>query len=64
MAKAGSQQYAAELGIILIAPDASPRDLNLPGEDDNWDFESGAGFYINASNPPLGHALPNGKLRC
>lgn len=35
MAKAGSQQYAAELGIILIAPDTSPRDLNLPGEDDN-----------------------------
>ena len=52
MAKAGSQQYAAELGIILITPDTSPRDLNLPGEDDSWDFGSGAGFYINASNPP------------
>ncbi|PCI18623.1 MAG: S-formylglutathione hydrolase [Piscirickettsiaceae bacterium] len=52
MAKAGAQQYAAELGIILIAPDTSPRDLNLPGEDDSWDFGSGAGFYINAINPP------------
>jgi S-formylglutathione hydrolase len=52
MAKAGAQQYAAQLGIILIAPDTSPRDLNLPGEDESWDFGSGAGFYINASNPP------------
>lgn len=52
MSKAGAQQYAAKYGIILIAPDTSPRDLNLAGEDDSWDFGSGAGFYINASQPP------------
>ncbi len=52
MAKAGAQQYAAELGLILIAPDTSPRDLNLPKENESWDFGSGAGFYINASKSP------------
>jgi len=52
MAKSGAQQYASELGIILIAPDTSPRGLSLPGEDESWDFGSGAGFYINASQQP------------
>jgi S-formylglutathione hydrolase len=52
MAKSGAQQYAAELGLILIAPDTSPRDLNLPKENESWDFGSGAGFYINASQSP------------
>ena len=52
MEKAGAQQYAAQHGIILIAPDTSPRGLSLPGEDDSWDFGSGAGFYINASQHP------------
>ena len=51
-AKAGSQRYAAELGLILVAPDTSPRGLNLPGEDDDWDFGSGAGFYLNATEQP------------
>jgi len=52
MAKAGAQRCAAELGIALIAPDTSPRGLNLPGEDDDWDFGSGAGFYVNATQAP------------
>lgn len=52
MAKAGAQTLAAELGIIIVAPDTSPRGLNLPGEDDSWDFGSGAGFYINATQEP------------
>jgi len=52
MAKAGAQALAAELGLIIVAPDTSPRGLNLPGEDDSWDFGSGAGFYINATQEP------------
>ena len=50
--KAGAQQYAAQHGIILVAPDTSPRGCNLPGEDDSWDFGSGAGFYVNATQIP------------
>lgn len=50
--KAGAQQYAAQYGIILIAPDTSPRGCNLPGEDASWDFGTGAGFYLNATQMP------------
>ena len=47
--KAGAQQYAAEHGIMLIAPDTSPRGAGVVGEDDDYDLGSGAGFYINAT---------------
>jgi S-formylglutathione hydrolase len=50
--KAGAQRVAAELGIAIIAPDTSPRGVNLPGEDDSYDFGSGAGFYLNATQAP------------
>src|SRR5260370_23675191 len=50
--KAGAQRYAAEHGIVLIAPDTSPRGANLPGEDDAWDFGAGAGFYVDATQTP------------
>lgn len=50
--KAGAQRYAAEHGLILVAPDTSPRGIDLPGEDDSWDFGSGAGFYLNATVEP------------
>lgn len=50
--KAGAQRYAAEHGIMLVSPDTSPRGLNLPGEDDDYDFGSGAGFYVNATQVP------------
>ncbi|EAR22020.1 S-formylglutathione hydrolase [Nitrococcus mobilis] len=50
--KSGAQRYAAEHGIMLVAPDTSPRGLNLPGEDDAYDFGSGAGFYLNATQAP------------
>lgn len=50
--KAGAQRYAAEHGIALVAPDTSPRGLDLPGEHDDWDFGSGAGFYVDATEPP------------
>ncbi len=50
--KAGAQRYAAELGLIVVAPDTSPRGLSLPGEHDGYDFGSGAGFYLNATVAP------------
>jgi S-formylglutathione hydrolase len=50
--KAGAQRYAAEAGLALVAPDTSPRGLDLPGEHDDWDFGSGAGFYVNATEAP------------
>ena len=52
MQKAGAQRIAAELGIALVAPDTSPRDLGIEGENDGWDFGSGAGFYVNATQEP------------
>ena len=50
--KAGAQQHAAELGIMLVAPDTSPRNTEIPGEDDAWDLGSGAGFYVDATRDP------------
>ncbi len=50
--KAGAQQYAAQHGIALIAPDTSPRGANLPGEADAWDFGLAAGFYLDATQAP------------
>ncbi|KAL5004240.1 hypothetical protein ScPMuIL_017696 [Solemya velum] len=47
--KAGSQQYAEKYGVAIIAPDTSPRGCNIEGEDDSYDFGSGAGFYLNAT---------------
>ncbi len=52
MVKAGALRLAADLGLLLVAPDTSPRGLGLPGEDDSWDFGSGAGFYIDAEADP------------
>jgi S-formylglutathione hydrolase len=54
--KAGAQRVAAELGIAIVMPDTSPRGLELPGEEDSYDFGSGAGFYLNATQVPwAGH---------
>lgn len=50
--KAGAQRYAAEHGVIIVAPDTSPRGVNIPGEDDAYDFGSGAGFYVDATLEP------------
>ncbi len=50
--KAGAQRYAAEHGLIIIAPDTSPRGVNIPGEDDSYDFGSAAGFYVDATAAP------------
>lgn len=50
--KAGAQRVAAELGLMLVAPDTSPRDAQVPGEADTWDFGVGAGFYLDAVREP------------
>ncbi|MGI9492067.1 MAG: S-formylglutathione hydrolase [Geminicoccaceae bacterium] len=50
--KAGAQRYAAEHGVIIVAPDTSPRGVDIPGEDDSYDFGSGAGFYVDATQEP------------
>ncbi|KAJ8681893.1 hypothetical protein QAD02_017685 [Eretmocerus hayati] len=50
--KAAAQKYAAEHGVIIVAPDTSPRGLNIPGEDESWDFGTGAGFYVDATQEP------------
>ncbi|MFC3473371.1 S-formylglutathione hydrolase [Massilia oculi] len=50
--KAGAQRLASELGIILVAPDTSPRGADVPGEEDSWDFGTGAGFYLDATREP------------
>ncbi|MBC1242169.1 S-formylglutathione hydrolase [Nostoc sp. 2RC] len=53
MVKAGGvQRFAAEYGLILVAPDTSPRHTGIPGEDDDWDFGTGAGFYVDATQEP------------
>ena len=52
MIKAGAQRVAAELGMILVAPDTSPRGANVAGETDSWDLGAGAGFYTDATQTP------------
>lgn len=52
MIKAGAARYAAELGLALVSCDTSPRGLGLPGEDEDWDLGTGAGFYVDANQPP------------
>ena len=47
--KACAQRAAAQHGIALIAPDTSPRGAGVEGEDEGWDFGTGAGFYVDAS---------------
>ena len=53
MIKGGAQRLAAEHGLMLVAPDTSPRGLGLPGEDEDWDFGTGAGFYLDATAEPF-----------
>jgi len=49
--KAGAQQYAASHGLILVAPDTSPRGEGV-ANDDAYDLGQGAGFYLNATQAP------------
>jgi len=49
--KAGALEHAARLGIMLVAPDTSPR-VELPGDRASWDFGIAAGFYLDATQAP------------
>jgi S-formylglutathione hydrolase len=49
--KAGAQQYAAQHGLILVAPDTSPRGADV-ADDAAYDLGQGAGFYLNATQAP------------
>ena len=51
IAKAGAQRYAAHHGVILVAPDTSPRGDGVP-DADGYDLGVGAGFYLNATRAP------------
>ena len=50
--KSGAQKYAAAHGMILVIPDTSPRGAQVEGEDESYDFGTGAGFYLDAVQPP------------
>lgn len=50
--KAGAQRLAADLGLMLVVPDTSPRNTGIPGEADEEDFGAGAGFYVDATQAP------------
>merc|ERR1712187_880071 len=47
------QHGASKNGIAVLYPDTSPRGLNIPGENDSWDFGTGAGFYVDATQQPF-----------
>ena len=49
--KAGAQRVAAELGIVLVMPDTSPRGDDV-ADDAGYDLGKGAGFYLNATQQP------------
>ncbi|NKJ23500.1 S-formylglutathione hydrolase [Dyella sp. SG609] len=50
--KAGAQRVAAELGLVLVMPDTSPRDTGIEGATGDWEFGEGAGFYVDATQAP------------
>ena len=49
--KAGAQRLAAELGLMLVTPDTSPRDTGIDGATGDWEFGEAAGFYLDATTP-------------
>ncbi|WP_119166061.1 S-formylglutathione hydrolase [Algihabitans albus] len=52
MIKAGAQRLAADYGLMLVCPDTSPRRVAPAEQDGDWDFGSGAGFYLDATVEP------------
>ena len=53
MVKSGAQRVAAELGLMLVSPDTSPRGGGVPDDPDGeYDMGLGAGFYVNATEAP------------
>jgi S-formylglutathione hydrolase len=52
MEKGEYRRLASELGLMVVCPDTSPRGSDVPDENDNWQFGSGAGFYVDATQTP------------
>ncbi|MGA0563833.1 S-formylglutathione hydrolase [Ancylobacter sp. VNQ12] len=52
MEKGEYRAAAAKHGVIIVAPDTSPRGADVADEPDNWQFGSGAGFYLDATQEP------------
>ena len=50
--KAYAQIFAKKFGMVVIAPDTSPRGAGVPGEDESYDLGTGAGFYVDATKGP------------
>lgn len=46
------QYFASKYGFAIVFPDTSPRGANIEGEDDSYDFGTGAGFYVDATQQP------------
>ena len=59
MEKGEYRRIASELGLIIVAPDTSPRGENVPN-DEAYDFGQGAGFYVDATEEPW---APNFRMR-
>ncbi|MFE0018761.1 S-formylglutathione hydrolase [Mesorhizobium sp. NPDC059054] len=53
MDKGEYRRLAAELGLMIVCPDTSPRGEAVPDEKDNWQFGQGAGFYVDATQEPF-----------
>ncbi len=53
MDKGEYRRLAAELGLMIVCPDTSPRGEGVADEKDNWQFGSGAGFYVDATQAPF-----------
>ena len=53
MDKGEYRRLASKLGIAVVCPDTSPRGDHVPDEADNWQFGSGAGFYLDATQAPF-----------
>lgn len=52
MDKGEYRRAAAELGIVIVCPDTSPRGADVHDEPDNWQIGSGASFYVDATQEP------------
>jgi S-formylglutathione hydrolase len=52
MDKGEYRRLASELGLAIVCPDTSPRGENIPDESDNWQFGTGAAFYLDATQAP------------
>ena len=50
--KAGAQLWAVEYGLMLVVPDTSPRNTGIEDEDKDYDYGSGASFYVDATELP------------